>query len=203
MILDIYSTASLQITGPLKPWQGDYYGWYPVFYNTIVHRMYIKEANITYMDNTGKKIWRNEIMTALELMLYVKDWESHLYYHKDTKKFDFMPISSIELETLKTVDWNALDIRDVKISDSYGNNISFLTFDEIDHKELMSFFVKECVDDKEKRKKLFYTLRRHDYVDPFVAALKELELYDDFVLFAGNVYDQMFREWADKHGLEF
>lgn len=76
-------------------------------------------------------------------------------------------------------------------------------FEEIDHKEMMSFYVKACVDDKEKRKKLFYALRRHEYVEPFVAALKDLELYDDYVIFSENVYNQMFREWAEKNGLTF
>ena len=133
-------------------------------------------------------------MTALELMLYVTEPRAKIYYHKDTKEFDFTPVSSVELER---IDWNA------KISDRSINNVPFLTFAEIEHKEIMSFFVHECVDDKEKRKKLFYTLRRHEYVEPFVAALKELELYDEFVIFSENVYNQMFREWAEKHGLTF
>ena len=53
------------------------------------------------------------------------------------------------------------------------------------------------------RKKLFSTLRRHAYVEPYIAALKELELYDDFVIFTEDIYNQMFREWAEKNGLEF
>ena len=133
-------------------------------------------------------------MTALELMLYVTEPDVHIYYHKDTKEFDFMPVSSVELEH---IDWNA------RISDRFINNIPFLTYKEIDHENLMRFFVHECVDDKEQRKKLFYTLRRDKYVEPFVAALKELELYDDYVIFSENVYNQMFREWAEKNGLTF
>lgn len=56
---------------------------------------------------------------------------------------------------------------------------------------------------RKQRKKLFSTLRRHAYVEPYIAALKELELYDDFVIFTEDIYNQMFREWAEKNGLEF
>ncbi len=133
-------------------------------------------------------------MTALELMLYVDDRNAQLFYHKDTKEFDFMPLSEKELDN---IDWNA------KISDAPQNNIRFLTYEEIDHKDMMNFFVHECVDDKEMRKKLFGILRRHSYVEPYIEALKEMELYEYFVAFAENVYNQMFREWAEKNGLEF
>ena len=43
------------------------------------------------------------------------------------------------------------------------NNFRFLTYDEIDHKDIMKFYVKECVDDKEIRKRLFNILRRNNY----------------------------------------
>ena len=133
-------------------------------------------------------------MTALELMLHVDNRNAQLFYHKDTKTFDWRSLSPIQMQNL---DFNAL----LPMIDE--NNIRFLTYEEIDHKELMSFFVHECVDDKEMRKKLFCTLRRHIYVGPYIAALKELELYDDFVLFSENVYNQMFHEWAEKNGLKF
>lgn len=69
-------------------------------------------------------------MTALELMLYVTEPRAKIYYHKDTKKFEFTPVSSVEP---KHIDWNA------KISERSINNVPFLTFKEIDHKEIMSF----------------------------------------------------------------
>lgn len=133
-------------------------------------------------------------MTALELMLYVDNRSAQLFYHKDTETFDWMRFSSIEMQH---IDMNAL----LPMVDE--NNIRFLTYEEIDHKGMMSFFVHECIDDKEMRKKLFGILRRDSYVEPYIEALKELELYDDFVLFSENVYNQMFREWAEKNGLEF
>lgn len=83
------------------------------------------------------------------------------------------------------------------------NNFRFLTYDEIDHKDLMRFYVKECVDDKEIRKQLFDILRRSNYVDSFVEKLHRLNLYDLFEMICGGVYVQLFFEWADKNGLKF
>lgn len=133
-------------------------------------------------------------MTALELMLHIDNRDAQLFYHKDTKTFDWTSLSPIQMQNL---DINML------LPMVAENNIRFLTYEEIDHKELMSFFVHESVEDKEMRKKLFRILTRHAYVEPYIDALKELELYDDFVIFSEDIYNQMFREWAEKNGLEF
>ena len=34
--------------------------------------------------------------------------------------------------------------------------------------------MKECVEDKEIRKRLFNILRKHNYVEPFIEGLREL-----------------------------
>lgn len=133
-------------------------------------------------------------MTALELMLCVKNERIQIYYHRDTKVFDLMPVSQFELEH---IDWDA------DISDSCKNNVAFLTYQEIDHKDVMSFFVRECVYDKEPRKKLFNILRRHDYVDAFINELQKLELYEEFTSVCGDVYTQIFLEWTAQNGLKF
>ena len=68
---------------------------------------------------------------------------------------------------------------DAKLSVKDENNFRFLTYDEINHKDIMGFFVKECVEDKEIRKRLFNILRKHNYVEPFIEELRELNLYDE------------------------
>lgn len=83
------------------------------------------------------------------------------------------------------------------------NNFRFLTYDEIDHKEIMRFYVKECVDDKEIRKKLFGILRNNNYVDSFIEGLRKLNLYDEFETVCGEIYEQIFLDWAEKKGLNF
>lgn len=67
----------------------------------------------------------------------------------------------------------------------------------------MSFYVKECVEDKAIRKQLFSILRRNDYVDSFVEELKKLNLYDDLDMVCGDIYEQIFLDWAEKNDLHF
>ena len=56
---------------------------------------------------------------------------------------------------------------------------------------------------KSNAKKLFDVLRRREYVDLFIETLKSLELYEEYIMFAEDVYEQMFEEWAQENGLEF
>ena len=83
------------------------------------------------------------------------------------------------------------------------NNFRFLTYEEINHKDIMRLYVKECVDDKERRKQLFDILRNRNYVDSFVEKLRELNLYDEFEMLAIDIYGQLFDDWVKKIGLNF
>ena len=74
-------------------------------------------------------------------------------------------------------------------------------YDDIDHKSIMSFYVREFVEDKEKRRKLFNILRNHDYMDKFLAAVKELELYDEYIMVTDDIYIQLAEEWAENSGV--
>ena len=38
---------------------------------------------------------------------------------------------------------------------------------------------------------------------PFVEALRDMGLYEDFDMVCGDVYRQMFEEWAERNGLDF
>lgn len=130
----------------------------------------------------------------MELMLEINNRMMTAFYHVDTDSFDNLPVSKNEL---KNIDMNR------KISDPDYNNFRFLSFEEINHKDIMSFYVREVVYDKEQRKALFNVLRRHNFVDAFVEKLKELGLYDDFEMVCGDIYVQIFQEWADENGLNF
>lgn len=139
---------------------------------------------------------KNEIKTKqctiTELMLSIRP-HSHLYYHKDTGVFDWLPVSSIELETLTP---------DARIPWEDDNNFPLPDYEEINHQDIMRFFVRECVDDKKIRKQLFDILRRHDYIDAYVEALQNLNLYDEFDMVCGDIYYQIFSEWEEKNGLK-
>ena len=92
------------------------------------------------------------------------------------------------------------DVRKPSKIDGFGDlTIAY----EINHKEIMRFYVRECVEDKEIRKQLFNVLRRTDYVKPFVEALRSMDLYEDFDMVCGDIYMQMFEEWAERRKLDF
>ena len=102
----------------------------------------------------------------MELMLAINNRDRYLFYHKDTNTFDGYPFSAIQLQNL---DENAqLPLKD-------ENNFHFLKYDEIDHKDIMRFYVKECVDDKEIRKQLFNILRNHNYPELFTEQQQQLK----------------------------
>ena len=67
----------------------------------------------------------------------------------------------------------------------------------------MRLYVKEYVENKEIRKRLFDILRRNENMDAYMDKLRELNLYNDFINTFGDVYIQIFEEWADKNGLSF
>lgn len=127
--------------------------------------------------------------------------ENHtVFYHKDTNQFDYYPISSIEFKQLPPeARINYEDSIDIKNK----NNFRLPSYEEIDHKEIMRFFVRECVEDKSFRKQLFDILRRDEYIDPFLDKLHELGIYDSFDEICGDIYIQIFKDWADKNSLDF
>ena len=132
--------------------------------------------------------------TIIELMLKISNRNALCFYHKDTNTFDGWPVSAIQMQNLDPNE--RLPLKD-------ENNFRFLTYDEINHKDIMGFFVKECVEDKEIRKRLFNILRKHNYVEPFIEGLRELNLYDEFEMACGDIYRQLFVEWAEKNELNF
>jgi hypothetical protein len=89
------------------------------------------------------------------------------------------------------------------LANSLANGILYPSYEEINHEEIMRFYVRECVEDKEIRKQLFDILKRNEYMDAYLDKLRELNLYDDFVGSCGDVYIQIFKEWADKNDLDF
>jgi len=131
--------------------------------------------------------------TIIDLMLKIRN-DHIVFYHKDTKQFDYHPFSEPEMEKL---DFNA------KIPINDPNNIRFPSYEEIDHEEIMRFFVREFVEDKKIRKQLFDILRRDKYMDAYLDKLHELNLYDDFINVCGSIYIQIFDEWAEENNLDF
>lgn len=131
--------------------------------------------------------------TIIDLMLAVRKG-TVIFYHKDTKQFDYYPLSEIEWEKISP---------DALIPYKDLNDYRLPSYEDINHEEIMRFYVRECVEDKAIRKLLFGILRRDEYIDTFLNKLQELNLYDDFINACGEVYIQIFEEWAYRNGLDF
>lgn len=135
----------------------------------------------------------SKMTSIIDLMLSIRE-KCTIFYHKDTKQFDYFPISEFELKKLDF---------DAKIPLNDTNNFRLPSYEEIDHEEIMRLYAKEFVEDKEIRKQLFDILRRNEYMDAYMDKLREFNLYDDFINVCGDVYIQIFKEWADKNNLNF
>ena len=82
-----------------------------------------------------------------------------------------------------------------KIFDKF---IPLPTYKDINHKDIMSFYVKECVVDKKIR-----ILRNYDYMDKFITAVKELDLDDEYKMVTDDFYRQIADEWVHKNNIKF
>lgn len=131
--------------------------------------------------------------TIIDLMLAIRE-QCTIFYHKDTKQFDYFPFSEFERKEV---------VLDKLIPVNDTNNFRLPSYEEINHEEIMRFYVRECVEDKGIRKQLFDILRRNEYMDAYLDKLCELNLYDDFIDACGDVYIQIFKEWTDKNNLNF
>lgn len=130
--------------------------------------------------------------TIIDVMLAVREGNP-VFYHKDTKQFDRLPYSETEI----------LDLNEKLTIGDDRNTVMLPSYEEINHKDIMRFYVKECVEDKEIRRQLFNILRRDDYMDAYLDKLHELDLYEDFVDVCGDIYIQIFDEWIKENGLDF
>lgn len=131
--------------------------------------------------------------TIIDLMLAVRE-QTCIFYHKDTNQFDYYPFSKINID--KGLPHRLLPGNDL-------NTFKLPSYDEINHKEIMRFYVRECVEDKAIRALLFNSLKRNNYMTPYLDMLHELNLYDDFIDACGDIYIQIFQEWAYKNKLDF
>lgn len=108
-----------------------------------------------------------------------------------------LPIALLIEESLKL-----FALKKKRVETKYPkSNIMLPTFKEIDHKGIISFYVKCCVIEDDIRKQLFYILIRYDYVVPFIDKLKELGLYEEFEDCCGSIYNQIIEEWSEKYSV--
>jgi hypothetical protein len=119
---------------------------------------------------------------------------THLYFCPETKAVNTIVYFYRKKEESGEIDFNE------KIGEGYlGTLVCLPSYEEIDQKSIMTFYVKECVEDKKSRQKLFYILRNHDYMDKFLDAIKELNLYDEYIMVTDDIYKQIAEEWVEEN----
>lgn len=96
------------------------------------------------------------------------------------------------------------EIKKLNIPSKKDLNIYKLpSYEEINHYEVMRFFVKECVDDKNIRRELFDALRYNIYMERFVDVLKKYDLYKEYLGSTDWYYDDIIKRWMEKYNITF
>ena len=67
-------------------------------------------------------------------------------------------------------------------------------YKEINHDEITREYTHSVIN-KEYRKELFYVLRNHNFLDKFYDKLREFELFDEFLEYSKEYYQNIFNEW--------
>lgn len=72
-----------------------------------------------------------------------------------------------------------------------------------EHKDIRSFFVREFIDNKELRRKLFNALRhRTDFYNLFDDICKDNGIYEDYIFFSEDIYIEIANDWYKKNETE-
>lgn len=126
--------------------------------------------------------------------------ESEIYFLKtDTmeivKPFDYLK---------KFLPANPTDEDYKKLPSKRSLNIYALpSYEFINHKEIMTWYVKEMIEDKEVRKELFSVLRNYNYMDKFYEVLNKYNLFDDYDQFSYDYYLSVYDQWCKKEDIKF
>lgn len=143
-----------------------------------------------------------ESITTIDLLRIMKDRKC-LYIKTDiwevVKPFDYIK---------KYIPDNYDDLsyeekRKLSIPDYKDLNIYMLpTYQEINHKEIMTLYVKKCVVDKKIRQALFYTLRNDDYLDKYYNQLRTYGLFQKYLEFSNSYYEKIFDQWKIQNNIK-
>ena len=69
------------------------------------------------------------------------------------------------------------------------------SYEKVNHKKIMTLYVKRNIDEKEIRQSLFYVLRNHDYMDKFYNKLREYGLFYDYINYSNDYYQVILNDW--------
>lgn len=95
------------------------------------------------------------------------------------------------------------EIKKLNIPDYKDLNIYMLpTYEEINHKDIMTSYVKRCITNKEVRQALFYSLRNHDYMDKFYNNLRKYGLFKEYLENSAEYYKEILDNWMKKNKIK-
>lgn len=95
------------------------------------------------------------------------------------------------------------ELQKLNIPDYKDLNIYRLpTYEEINHKEIMTSYVKCCITNKEIRQALFYALRNHKYMDKFYNNLRKYGLFKEYLEFSNEYYNEIINKWKIKNKIK-
>lgn len=138
-----------------------------------------------------------ETLTILDFFRVIKQYKT-MYYKSDIKEivnpFDYMrkyyEMSDRKREKVRIPSEEELKI--YRLPD----------YEELDHKYIMSYYVKKYIQEKDVRRDLFYALRNYDYMDKFYNILRKYGLFRDYLDKTKYYYKEKFEDWINKNNIE-
>ena len=95
------------------------------------------------------------------------------------------------------------EVKELNIPDYKDLNIYMLPYyDDLNHKDIMTLYVKRNIYDKEIRQALFYALRNYDYMDKFYDNLRRYGLFKDYLEYSNYYYEQKIKDWKIKNNID-
>lgn len=143
-----------------------------------------------------------EEINLIDIIRIIKD-RMVIYYKTDinsiVKPFDYIkkyiPDNYDELSDEEIKELNIPDYKDL--------NIYMLPYyDDLNHKDIMTLYVKRNIYDKEIRQALFYALRNYDYMDKFYDNLRRYGLFKDYLEYSNYYYEQIIKDWKIKNNID-
>lgn len=142
-----------------------------------------------------------EEITLLDIFRVIKKYES-IYYKSDIKEI-VNPFDYIKRYLPDNNNVSDSESKKVPVPTSEELKIYKLpSFEEIDHKYIMSKCVKNYIEDKDIRRDLFYTLRNYDYMDKFYDLLRKYRLFIDYIDKTNYYYNEKLNDWIEENNIE-
>ena len=143
-------------------------------------------------------------MEEISIYEFLRKIGKNQRYYINVDTWELFDLKAFDREYLKTHPEELYAKNNGKLlPDGVDLNIYELpTYDEINHKEIMRFYVKELVYEKDIRKELFDILKRFDYMDMFYEALEKYNLYEHYCEVTDGIYHDVLIEWANKNNID-